>query len=105
MAFTIGNLKKLARSGTPEALTRIKRWCKLVGIEVSGRGLHLFTFCARHKHFCGILSVLEAETAQIKLTVRSGIEGMVSHPVRPIRTVHFEILPTDSLKVRPGRDP
>jgi len=24
----------LARAGTPEALKRIKRWCRLVGIEV-----------------------------------------------------------------------
>ena len=35
----------------------------------------------------------------LKLSVGSGIEGMVSHPVQPIRTVHFENPPdrlTDS---------
>jgi hypothetical protein len=40
-----------------------------------------------------------------KLSVRSGIEDMVTNPARPIRTVHFEN-PTDrSPKIRPGRDP
>lgn len=34
--FTIGNLEALARSGTKKALERIKMWCRLVGIEVSG---------------------------------------------------------------------
>ena len=41
---------------------------------------------------------------QFKLCVGSGIEGMVSNPVRPVRTVHFDN-PTDKPTVRPGCHP
>jgi len=45
----------------------------------------------------------------LRLSVRSGIEYVVSNPVRPmlipIRTSHFETPQTDSLTVLPGRDP
>ena len=70
--------------------------------DAPGRGL---AYIARHVIGCRSTTTvpsrgLHSFTLELKLSVGSGIEDMVSSSARPIRTVHFEN-PTD----RPAESP